>query len=211
MHDWDETQDDYVEEDDAEASRILGQWEWHKGRITRTLRNQLDERLAQLNGPIRRHETGRLLYFLTGLDETTIAYLCRVPPFDVWRFFEPWPATASMCGHGVEVETRRQAKRPPTHCDRCAHRGKQQLLFELPPPPPARSYAEYLRYLRSPKWQRVRRDALRRQPACVVCANKDGLDVHHKTYERLGNERPEDVVVLCRNCHDAFHRHRDAQ
>lgn len=29
-----------------------------------------------------------------------------------------------------------------------------------------------------------------------------GLEVHHRTYERLGNERPEDLVALCWCCHD---------
>src|SRR4051812_47555513 len=28
------------------------------------------------------------------------------------------------------------------------------------------------------------------------------LEVHHKTYERLGHERDEDLVALCWNCHD---------
>lgn len=30
------------------------------------------------------------------------------------------------------------------------------------------------------------------------------LDVHHRTYERLGNESPDDLTVLCRDCHKLF-------
>lgn len=29
------------------------------------------------------------------------------------------------------------------------------------------------------------------------------LEVHHKTYERLGHERDEDLAALCWGCHDA--------
>jgi 5-methylcytosine-specific restriction endonuclease McrA len=31
------------------------------------------------------------------------------------------------------------------------------------------------------------------------------LDVHHRTYERRGAEKAEDVIVLCRRCHELFH------
>jgi len=33
----------------------------------------------------------------------------------------------------------------------------------------------------------------------------DALDVHHKTYERIGAEKPGDLVVLCRACHGQEH------
>ena len=31
------------------------------------------------------------------------------------------------------------------------------------------------------------------------------LSVHHKTYKNLGHENREDVLVLCRFCHDLSH------
>ena len=31
------------------------------------------------------------------------------------------------------------------------------------------------------------------------------LTVHHKTYKNLGHETREDVLVLCRNCHEIGH------
>lgn len=43
---------------------------------------------------------------------------------------------------------------------------------------------------------------------CVMC-NKSAKDVHHRTYERLGNERLQDVVLLCRDCHDKHHEKSD--
>lgn len=62
-------------------------------------------------------------------------------------------------------------------------------------------------YLRSEHWLRVRREALARAAhRCQVCNTDKALDVHHRTYERLGAERPADLTVLCRRCHDIFHK-----
>jgi hypothetical protein len=65
----------------------------------------------------------------------------------------------------------------------------------------------YSIYLKSRHWQRVRSRALvRAGHACQLCNTKQAtLDVHHRTYERRGNEQPEDLIVLCRACHFKFH------
>jgi hypothetical protein len=62
-------------------------------------------------------------------------------------------------------------------------------------------------YLSSPHWREFRQLALdfhgRR---CFRCGYKGlFLNVHHLTYERLGNEHISDVVVLCRDCHRREH------
>jgi hypothetical protein len=65
----------------------------------------------------------------------------------------------------------------------------------------------YEEYLRSPEWQIRRAEALDDAGHhCQVCNSVKQLDVHHRTYERLGFEEPADVVVLCRVCHEIFHR-----
>ena len=68
----------------------------------------------------------------------------------------------------------------------------------------------YKEYLQTPEWNEVRTDALKRASyRCQVCnANKTTLDVHHRTYERRGEERANDIIVLCRDCHGTFHRNR---
>ena len=65
---------------------------------------------------------------------------------------------------------------------------------------------EYLEYLKSLHWQKERRSALKRaEYRCQVCNTDDvQLEVHHRTYERLGCERPSDLFVLCENCHELF-------
>ena len=47
-------------------------------------------------------------------------------------------------------------------------------------------------------------------PTCAVCSDpwepkRD--DLHHHDYSRLGRERFEDLVPLCRDDHDAVHEH----
>lgn len=65
---------------------------------------------------------------------------------------------------------------------------------------------KYTDYLQTPHWQRVRREALTRaKGCCALCASKVKLEVHHRTYARRGRENPEDVIALCKNCHERFH------
>jgi len=62
------------------------------------------------------------------------------------------------------------------------------------------SYAEYLL---SSEWQARRQGALERAGhRCQLCYSKMRLEVHHRTYERLGHELPDDLVVLCDRCHE---------
>lgn len=65
----------------------------------------------------------------------------------------------------------------------------------------------YREYLNSDHWKTRRlihlKSALFR---CQVCnAGNTTLDVHHRTYERLGCESYKDLIVLCRSCHTTFH------
>ncbi len=66
----------------------------------------------------------------------------------------------------------------------------------------------YYDYLDSPEWAAKRDEALRLADfRCQVCYSSTRLDVHHRTYDRFGNELQSDLVVLCRVCHDIFHKH----
>lgn len=64
----------------------------------------------------------------------------------------------------------------------------------------------YGEYLRTAHWQRVRTLALEQAGhACDLCGHTDRLEVHHRTYERLGFERQSDLIVLCHDCHRDHH------
>jgi len=67
----------------------------------------------------------------------------------------------------------------------------------------------YEEYLQTPHWKRRREDRLRAAGRrCQLCNRGSGtLNVHHRTYERLGEELDGDLIVLCRSCHSTFHEH----
>jgi hypothetical protein len=66
----------------------------------------------------------------------------------------------------------------------------------------------YREYLLTPEWQERRRARLRAARfRCQVCNAQDRrLNVHHRTYERRGDEYARDLIVLCEDCHHLFHR-----
>ena len=53
----------------------------------------------------------------------------------------------------------------------------------------------YKRYLRTRHWQQLRQEVLRRA---------DG-QVHHLTYSNVGNEKLDDLIVVCPRCHMELH------
>ena len=63
----------------------------------------------------------------------------------------------------------------------------------------------YREYLISEAW-RARADAAKDRVGhrCQVCYGTERLEAHHRTYKRLGHERPEDITVLCRDCHELY-------
>jgi len=65
---------------------------------------------------------------------------------------------------------------------------------------------KYSDYLKSEHWQQQRRLALNRADnRCESCGCAGPLEVHHRTYQRLGRERPEDLRVVCHGCHSRYH------
>lgn len=66
---------------------------------------------------------------------------------------------------------------------------------------------DYQDYLKTPEWQEIRREALRRaKNRCQICNSSDYLHVHHRTYENKGDEDLSDLTVLCSDCHQIFHQ-----
>jgi 5-methylcytosine-specific restriction endonuclease McrA len=77
---------------------------------------------------------------------------------------------------------------------------------------------EYENYLETQHWQALRKQKLEKQRGdlghncCEKCGERPqvttreaALHLHHITYERLGEERFEDVMIVCRPCHDKEH------
>ena len=80
----------------------------------------------------------------------------------------------------------------------------------------------YKQYLKTDKWQELKRNVFKRSLRNAagynpfgVCENcgyspyKPCLQVHHKTYERLFCEELEDLILLCPRCHKEIHEGGD--
>ena len=61
-------------------------------------------------------------------------------------------------------------------------------------------------YMKSVEWEEKRQLRLRLDGfRCFKCGTSVNLQVHHITYERLGQERMGDLITLCGSCHKRLH------
>lgn len=72
--------------------------------------------------------------------------------------------------------------------------------------------ANYTAYLKSPKWAAIRAKVIFRdlgqcqsERGGKPCLSRIGIEVHHLTYARFGNEALTDLVTLCHDCHKRMH------
>ena len=64
----------------------------------------------------------------------------------------------------------------------------------------------YISYMQSDAWRSIRCEVLARDGhKCSCCGSDVKLCVHHRTYDRLGDERLADLVCLCEVCHKRTH------
>lgn len=64
----------------------------------------------------------------------------------------------------------------------------------------------YQQYLQTDHWQSIRKRELKYADyRCRLCDEDVNLQVHHRTYDRIGCERPNDVTALCQECHEKHH------
>jgi 5-methylcytosine-specific restriction endonuclease McrA len=98
-----------------------------------------------------------------------------------------------QCCFGVRVQVLQEERR----LQRLARQARLAQLKRMP----------FSEYRLTPEWQSKRTQMLSRAGyRCQICGKHDTqLDVHHNSYERYGDERPQDLVVLCRRCHELFH------
>jgi hypothetical protein len=64
---------------------------------------------------------------------------------------------------------------------------------------------EYEEYRQSRHWIELSRAVRQADKVCQRCGFPYELNVHHKTYERLGHEDLKDLILLCRSCHAREH------
>jgi 5-methylcytosine-specific restriction endonuclease McrA len=135
---------------------------------------------------------------------------------EVDRLYDDQPDTRAV----VRVRVMRQLSEPPVDIPLAAvgigFRANQDELAEVMAAPRSQidppNLVEILRrmpyrlYLETPHWKRTREAALKRAGhQCALCPSTTDLQVHHRTYDRRGCERPEDLIVLCDPCHARHH------
>lgn len=72
---------------------------------------------------------------------------------------------------------------------------------------------KYHNYLKSIKWRNFsNRVKAQRNHTCEICGVKSyTLHAHHLTYERVFQENPNDIQVLCADCHYKEHNPQPAE
>lgn len=62
-------------------------------------------------------------------------------------------------------------------------------------------------YLKSDKWKRLRAKILERDRfLCQGCLTERATEVHHYSYDNLGDEFAWQLVSICRKCHERYHQ-----
>jgi 5-methylcytosine-specific restriction endonuclease McrA len=64
----------------------------------------------------------------------------------------------------------------------------------------------YDQYLNSPAWRAIRRAVMERaQGLCEGCRRRPATEVHHQTYDNVGNELLWELKAVCSHCHARCH------
>jgi len=103
-------------------------------------------------------------------------------------------STALLCGRCTEL--RLHLYNEECRAARLAQQARAAQLYKMG-----------AKYREQCEWKVKRTQALMRAGyRCQTCGSCDTtLDVHHNSYENYGDERPEELVVLCRSCHQKVH------
>jgi len=108
------------------------------------------------------------------------------------RYAEGYTILCDLCWEEVQANRNAEAE---DHWVRL-----QARLMELKSMP-------YALYLQTPEWQERRKRHLKSVGfRCQVCnRSEQPIDIHHRTYERRGEEYYKDLIALCRSCRRLFH------
>jgi hypothetical protein len=103
----------------------------------------------------------------------------------------------SMSGRRLEDERRSYTKRAR---ERISHREARLRRF---------GFENYAAYIKSSLWTQTRSRYWCDSDTCKVCGlcgtSEPPLALHHRTYERVGAERLDDLVAICVACHHLIH------
>jgi hypothetical protein len=204
---WDETwrqTQTTIEERIRAAEQAVRETRAEMAQLRKQVQRSLGDEIRQSVSGLSledRHKALWLLYWGTEIPPGIIGYAFHIHASQVAVTAGPAIVGRFPCGHERPQLSRDRGPEP--WCRPCetlawqAREREQERLRSMP----------YREYLTTDHWRRLRDAALRRAHfKCQVCNAGDvRLNVHHRTYERRGSERADDLVVLCEPCHLLFH------
>jgi hypothetical protein len=66
-------------------------------------------------------------------------------------------------------------------------------------------FEQYGQYLKSPEWRARRESRLMSDGYVCQCCGGPATEVHHLSYERVGDESADDLASVCHTCHERLH------
>jgi 5-methylcytosine-specific restriction endonuclease McrA len=138
----------------------------------------------------------------------------------------PFEERKTMCGHRISMIAGSPATEGEATCMGCvrsldarAARARREAEwaarsaeYEAQRAEENRQWWErYDDYLQSPEWAEKRRRVLERaNHICEGCAAAPAVQVHHLTYQHVGDELLWELRAVCLSCHERAHSDRSA-
>jgi len=110
-----------------------------------------------------------------------------------------------MCAHITGTFFKISPPEPPPMRDEPIPEWMDPVTLRAKPPKPPRQkqFKSYAQYMASKEWRIKRQEAIRTHlERCDVCGAKESLRVSHRHFKTLYKETPQDLDVLCPDCHD---------
>lgn len=184
---------------------LLNKLYWQEGAYIEKLQIQFDLARGDLLSFIRPYDTG---YKCTVCQKPHIGK-SRSDLIKIFRHSHPHRIKTDpqrKCQECIEKEKKEREERRWQK----KHETKTQSSFQPRQSVTAspKQFIPYKEYIESVQWKARRQEHLVRVGfRCQVCnAGNTILNVHHGTYERIGDERYEDLIVLCKDCHEIFYK-----
>jgi len=155
-------------------------WKEHGDRFT------CQHKVRELRTRIVKGGAKQYVYQCQGCGEAQMQPVARAKAYDLYDGQEPPPFDDTL--------PRRWDQR------------KSQSVAEIQSEFTDKFWTEYSAYLQTPEWAARRRLVLERANGlCEGCRKLPATDVHHLTYEHMGEEFLFELVALCGGCHSRLH------
>lgn len=84
---------------------------------------------------------------------------------------------------------------------------RRRKKVQIPKHRTSKRYLSYSDFLHSNEWRDIKNNLFSiRGKKCEKCESTVRIQVHHKHYNKpWGEEKPEDLLIVCETCHEKIH------